>query len=111
MQYKIVMLYGQTPLRTVRTLARADDVAAMLAAKNLLERATRCVAVEVWDGERRIGLGQSHRTLTRRRMQVGPWIGLTAVVPHSDAGRGPCLRQVRLRDMWRPALAGMGIEA
>jgi hypothetical protein len=55
MQYKIVMLYGQTPLRTVRTLARADDVAAMLAAKNLLERATRCVAVEVWDGERRIG--------------------------------------------------------
>lgn len=55
MVYKIVMLYGQAPLRTVRSLARGDDVAAMLAAKNLLERAPRCVAVEVWDGGRRIG--------------------------------------------------------
>ena len=55
MVYKIVMLYGQAPLRTVRALERADDVAAMLAARSLLERAPRCVAVEVWDGERRIG--------------------------------------------------------
>lgn len=55
MAYKAVMFYGRARLRTVRSLPREDDVAAMLAARSLLERSPICVAVEVWDGERRIG--------------------------------------------------------